>query len=209
MMRMTARAAGTARRALFSRSLSTMRWVEDLTRSHTISGDGLTLSKIGGNLQNAWATGELLPSTGVSSWGVRITKSRMNLGYLRVGVCDSSATCAYALMLADGRLNRLSRTEADPGNYCSAEAPTGHPSLPWGATVLHDSGHQPVKAHAVVGLELDMSFDADTGVLKFKVYSGSDRDAPTMATGVLEGFAAGTALRPYAFLDTQDEIVLI
>ena len=69
-----------------------LRWEAALTTKHTISEDGCTLTKVGGNYSVAsWAAGSLLPMAGKSAWKVRIEESDGNEGLIWIGVCDAAA----------------------------------------------------------------------------------------------------------------------
>ena len=86
-------------------------WVEEGMVEHTISEDGLTLTRTGCGPRMSWASGSLLPTVGRSTWAVRVEKSAGNNGGLHIGVCDATGRNAWSLYLYFGMLYRYNRDE--------------------------------------------------------------------------------------------------
>ena len=141
-----------------------------------------------------------------SSWSVRIEQSRLNEGYLFVGVCDAQGQFAWGLHPCSGLLYRLSRDATSGQISFNVPPPKGYPDGDR-AQVLVDRYGRPEnlcgKAHgAIITCRLDEEPLTGAGVLAFSVNGGRTIKA-------LHGFPAGAKLRRWALVvDPGDKVIV-
>ena len=192
----------TEARALAKKSW--LSWLPELTfGAVTLSDQGQTATMIASGAN--WVVGRSLPTTGRSSWRVRINQCHQSQGGVLVGVCHE-ASCLYgpwkghawALDGANGKLIRRG-LKADPNTAKSiqfdnkARPPTDFPD--------GDQKNALVGAHGMSnlwgkanGATITVTFDASAGTLFFQ-FNGDEE------MGVVAGFPSGTAMRPWVFLN--------
>lgn len=190
-----------------------MRWSGENPHVHR---GALAIAETGNSLTAAtgkqWklALGRTLPTTGCSTWSVRISRSKG--GYIQVGVATEDGSVAWSLALYLGHAWCAS-WDAASGTMVEAPAPPpeGFPAL--NATpILLDDGRIARLQSDASGALVVMIMDHDAGSLSFRVLKdGDDGDfVSTRDEQVVVGrFPAGAILRPcVALYDKGDRVVL-
>lgn len=168
-----------------------LRWLADLTVGHEIvDRECRTLQRNVLSDGDPWAVGPVLPTTGCSSWALRILQSAGNRGSMFIGVCDARCQCYWGLYPHTGELLRGTRSihtgEAIPNAPPPPGFPDGHRRR-----VLVDSSGLPDSLHGhASGSVIEVTVDHDAGELSFAINGGRRFHA-------LSGFPAGAALRPW------------
>ena len=171
-----------------------LRWDPELTHTCDIVGEARR-SLVRREGKNTWAACQLLPSTGRSSWVVRIDRSANNRGRMIIGVCDSPGLCGWGVSLMNGRLVRWSR-RADGMLVrvkASAPPPDGFPDGHGEQVLVCAASGAPwhLKGRAE-GTTVQVILDATAGTLGFCIDGGAVVQACH--------FPARCALRPWARL---------
>lgn len=85
-------------------------WEQESTRLHVLSDNGqaLSMDHTAHDGDASWATGSLLPTTGTSSWRMRVCSE--GFGGIYVGVCDAAARVSFGLCLYNGYVGVYSRS---------------------------------------------------------------------------------------------------
>lgn len=171
-----------------------LRWDPELTQTCDIVGE-TRRSLVRREGKNTWAACQLLPSTGRSSWVVRIDRSANNRGRMIIGVCDSPGLCGWGVSLMNGRLVRWSR-RADGflvRTKASAPPPEGFPDGHGEQVLVCAASGAPwhLKGRAE-GTTVQVILDATAGTLGFRIDGGAMVKACH--------FPARCALRPWARL---------
>jgi hypothetical protein len=173
-------------------------WDPDLTRKHEISEWGLTLT-VGAIFERTdpepWAAGDLLPTTGCSSWKVRVENSRRDDGNgIWIGVCDASVCTSWAVFLYSGRLRRMCRDSSGKLDY-DAEPRHDLPNGNYKVVMKNEDGRPFSLRGRAKGVVVEVVVDHDSGSLGFRVNGGQYLEALPLLD---KPFPCGTPLRPYA-----------
>ena len=169
-----------------------LRWIAKYTVGHEIvDGDCRTLQRTPGpqNSTAAWAVGPVLPTSGCSSWALRILQSAGNRGSMFIGVCDARCECYWGLYPHTGEILRGTRSR-HTGEATNAPPPAGYPDG-HRQRVLFDESGNPASLHGhASGSTVEVHLDHDAGTLSFSINRGRRFHA-------LSGFPPGAALRPW------------
>lgn len=184
------------------------RWSEALTQDLDIYHDGKTIVPAvsaldnGGHLSflgtdGSWAAGEpVIPTTGRSSWRVRIDMSRVNDGgNIEIGVCDAGNRFGWGLSVLTRCLCRWERlqmeAEGEPDRVCFGERfPEGWPDGQIGTRITDKR----IETATGTVIEVIVEYGDDgTGALSFRIDDGPELPA-------CSGFPKGEPLRPWAQL---------
>jgi hypothetical protein len=192
----TVRAEAEARR---------LRWLPELADGHVVKHDGRSLTGVTG--PSDWmpvAAANLLPTTGVSSWTLRVAVDDHNEGFMDLGVCDADGKNAWGFNLLTGKIRRASK-QNQPSWLRTADPPDGYPDGDDTEVV-----RQGVALKAAVrpkGAEITVVVDHDAGTLGFR-FKGVKRRKLLHAVA---GFPRGTLLRPHAslFFSPKDTVSFV
>lgn len=158
--------------------------------------------------EQPWAACRLLPTSGKTSWTVRIDH-----GPVVIGVCDAANTCGWGLNAEFRRLDRANR-DFSSGHVLDPSSPSGKPP-PFGfpdghrAPLRDSEGNRLSFAAPIVeGSIVECIFDADEGSLAFRINGPGggetnrvmslDRGLSGPEYRVVTGFPRGQPLRPWA-----------
>ena len=187
-----------------------LEWDPAFTKQHTISNER-TLLRYYSHGGTPWAAGKaVLPTSGKSSWQMRIDQSHDNDGRMTLGVCDEAARCGWGLQCAIGMLQRVSRDEAGESDPFAPPPPffpdvEGMSTLKLfpGKELIHTTG-QPATLQGIAnGSVVEVIVDHDLGVLSYRL-----NDNPVVEA--LRGFPPGARLRPWAHLNwEEDQVTLV
>ena len=127
------------------------------------------------------------------SWAVRIERSRLNTGFMLIGVCDFHGDCAWGLHPFSGLLYRLCR-HSDGRYSFNTPPPYGYPD---GNHVRVMRGNLQGRVNGAV---IESIVHEDTGTLSFSI-----NGAPPLVA--LSGFPRGTQLRQWTFVVDRGDLV--
>ena len=132
-----------------------------------------------GYRERARASGPVLPTTGRSTWGVRIDHASQ--GGMLIGVCDEMELCGWGMSPYSGKIHHA-ETCAIPEGY-----PDGRHALVVG------NGFEFPAVRPAIGAVIECIFHHDEGALWYRINDGPRCFA-------LDGFPPGAALRPWVRL---------
>ena len=195
-----------------------LRWLPNFTFFLDISRHSRTITRSSGLYgrrcarplkafkEQPWAACRLLPTSGKSSWTVRIDH-----GPVIIGVCDAANTCGWGLNAEFRRLDRANRDHtgivADPSSPSGKPPPYGFPDGHRHPLVDPEGNRLSFASPIVEGSIIECIFDADAGSLAFRITGPGgdthrDRAEDRMMSGpeykVVDGFPRGQPLRPWA-----------
>ena len=96
-----------------------LRWLPELAGRHVVKHDGRSLTGVDLGLVCSFAAGGLLPTTGTSSWTLRVNvpyesdtltlqyERQRNQGFMDLGVCNAECENAWGFNLHTGRIRRI------------------------------------------------------------------------------------------------------
>jgi len=152
-------------------------------------------------LRGYWIGGPLR-----TSWTVRVEHSRLNQGFLFIGVCDATGQTAWGLHPYSGLLYRLARDPTDGRVFVGLPPPPGYPDGNLNRVMVTNKGRPDSLNGRAQGAVIECRLDVDsvmgTGTLCFRI-NGS---APLRA---LADFPSGAKLREWALVcDPNDSVLL-
>jgi hypothetical protein len=174
-----------------------LHWWPELSCGVEINNEGCTATQT--DNEDAFdgyyrcAVGSLLPTTGNSSWRVRVDTCFEDAGGqgLTIGVCDVQARCCWGLDVETGKLQRVSRNN-DGRAYRMAHKgtppPTGFPKGSGRRIMKAEAGQPACLKDNANGAVVEVIFDHDEGELAYRVNGGPSLPA-------LQGFPRGGQLR--------------
>ena len=175
-----------------------LRWMAELTDNHEISNEARTLTRVPGAPVCPWAAGGLLPTSGRSSFTVRVEQSAGNQGMCYIGVCDKPGRCCWGFYPHSGTLLRATRN-AQGESILDAPPPMGYPDGHQTRVMFDEHGFPTSLYGRVVGSVIEVHVDHDEGTLGFRVNAG-----PLLLA--LRGFPKGAPLRPWVCCMKQSQI---
>ena len=137
-----------------------LQWLPEMAGNHTITSGRRTIINRTGFKGFSWAATQPLPTSGKSTWRMRVDFSKHNRGEMLLGVCLEDASDAWSLDPSDGRLTRCSR-------MANGEYTRGYPH-----------GHENQVLRTVEGESDDLWNRANGAVIAVLV----DHDAGILAT---------------------------
>ena len=197
-----------------------LQWLATHTLRHDISRDGLTLTKTHANGHDcAHAAGPLLPTTGTSTWRIRVDQCSNDTidetgNNPLLGVCDASGRSEWGIDCCTGCVVHLKR------NHKGQIVELGEMNRR--SESLHESVR--LKGRAV-GAVIEICVDHDMGTLRFRANDGPFTSPVSISSAIADAVserdgrrgggqvdavvasssnglftAKGLALRPYASL---------
>ena len=151
--------------------------------------------------RDSWAACDLLPTTGRSTWEVKINHTFSNRGMVMIGVCEETSHQAWALYAFTGTLRRC-RLQCDAVR-CGGAPWEGWPDFDHTPLLVDDaSGLYSDLDGSANGAVVECTWDADDGCLSFRVNGGATLVA-------IDCFKRGTALRPWVRLNFAEDRITI
>ena len=123
------------------------------------------------------------------SWAVRIENCRLNTGFMFIGVCNLTGTCAWGLHPYSGMLYRVSRLEGGAFSF-DAPPPDGYPDGTRARVMVNAAGQLTNLQGRVRGAVIETIVDEQHGALSFRINGGPIVEA-------LRGFPPGAPLREW------------
>jgi hypothetical protein len=169
-------------------------WLQEFTLGEiALSNGGRTATKSGPGRPMTMSRD--LPTSGISSWWVRVDRSL--LGLVEIGVCDAQRRHAWGLYLYSGMLGRL----AIEGSFSAR--PPGYPDGHAKRVMVDADGEDTDLENKAEGAVITVIYNASAGALAYRVNGGVELAA-------LSGFPSGAAMRPWVRMrgDAGDGVTL-